>query len=805
MRAMTTTSAWTNEFWHFADRVRGRIPNHEVFQHFLAAVVIARSGADAIVDFPLTLKGESSFDLLVERLRPLLRDEPVPYRELTELSHIGADSRSISPFVSWSVVEMVAELSRGISPSRIIDIGSGGFLGQFLATKFNSRVSIAAFDGREEPVTALARLLIDPARLCATSQATARANVPAEVVFVSPSWGQRLSDNVDDELGTLRRSESLGILTAARAITDGGRAFVFLPGGPLFRGGEDLRVRDWILSRGIGVSVVTLPAGLAAGTAIRPYLLVLDRRPPAQRVRLVNAARAEGERFRSTFTMTPSAIGEVAQQVVADTNDPSSAITLDIDELEAERVLDPTQYVSRDLASYAERIQKFASAGWQLLSAGDVFDRRRKRDDATFKMEGTRLVLVEPGVEPKGERSHTLYLEPKIGLPPEYFVSFFRSPLGRLAASAYATSSALPVLRWEQLKRIPIPVPPMEAAHEFAAVEKRLQLARANLGEVERALFDGPKALREATLRLDELGASDQFSAWARVFPYPIASLLRRVSTSSTPQQRLEVLLLAMEASTAYCGLLILSLYGELRRRGADLTLHKFLPDVDWSRFQQQPTFGAWAKVLWEGLAAYTRLPAHVDAIARDAIDPDLYDTVVTVAQTSGLKQALHSALKARNNDSHDGLASDETRSERLAEVEPIAAKLLAKLSPLLSRVLLVSGETVKRSGRWHATFRLLRGFDPAFKIEKRIVAEALDADRLYFFTAGFSQGVEALPLMLLGKRPDDVQDACFFLVRLGAQAEFVSYDFPHAKPQRFDAELIHAVMTELRVGQENL
>ena len=112
-----------------------------------------------------------------------------------------------------------------------------------------------------------------------------------DVVLVNPPWGGRIEPHGLDHF-PLRTSDSaaLFVMHSLSQLRPDGRAVIAVPQGLLFRGGPDQRLRRILLEQHTVEAVVDLPtASFMPYTAVKSSILVLRRKGPTRRIRMVDA------------------------------------------------------------------------------------------------------------------------------------------------------------------------------------------------------------------------------------------------------------------------------------------------------------------------------------------------------------------------------------------------------------------------------------------------------------------------------------------------------------------------------------
>lgn len=97
------------------------------------------------------------------------------------------------------------------------------------------------------------------------------------------------------------------------SINDGGRMAVVMPHGVLFRGGEERKFREWLISKGYLEAVIGLPQALFYGTGIPASIIVINKKGAKLRehVLFINADR-EYKEEKNQNKLRPEDIEKIA-------------------------------------------------------------------------------------------------------------------------------------------------------------------------------------------------------------------------------------------------------------------------------------------------------------------------------------------------------------------------------------------------------------------------------------------------------------------------------------------------------------
>lgn len=288
---------------------------------------------------------------------------------------------------SQTLVDLVLDFARPISGT-VYDpaAGAAGFLlnaalaAKMPVTVFGQEISDAAWRlgnhrlivHRLDGEIAHGNTLLDDAR----------SELRADVVLLDPpyalqNWGgERTGPDPRWRFGPPSGNADMAWLQHAIAhLAPGGRAYVLLPAGSLFRGGAEARVRHEIIRQGALDAVIALPAGLQTWTGVSLALWVLNRPGEASRpgcVLLVDTAdpadfAASAEQIAETYR------GWRREGVVADETRAAALPVLDL--LGSDASLVPARWVTPTptISDGQQALKLIADATKRLTAvAGDV-------------------------------------------------------------------------------------------------------------------------------------------------------------------------------------------------------------------------------------------------------------------------------------------------------------------------------------------------------------------------------------------------------------------------------------------------
>lgn len=184
----------------------------------------------------------------------------------------------------------------------------------------------------------------------------------ADVILLEPPFGVRLEvparlTDARFHFGTPPRSsaDTAWLQHAVSHLTDTGRAYVLSPAGPLFRGGEEGKIRTELVRRGCVEAVVGLPGKLLPHTSI-PLALWVLRRPVigvrTAKILFIDASTAVSPEADIAAWLTEPASRRQVENITVPTTDV----------LAADSVLTPHRWIDRVEREPSEVTEAFAGS-----------------------------------------------------------------------------------------------------------------------------------------------------------------------------------------------------------------------------------------------------------------------------------------------------------------------------------------------------------------------------------------------------------------------------------------------------------
>ncbi|SFC49583.1 Type I restriction modification DNA specificity domain-containing protein [Kushneria avicenniae] len=373
-----------------------------------------------------------------------------------------------------------------------------------------------------------ALMLISGAMMVTQAHGTHAATAPqADVVLSVPPMGVRIPDSGGAEKQRPRRSEAVGLQEAHELSTR--RAAVLGPASLLFDKTE-YALRETLVRNDAIDMVIQLPGQTLRGTSIPPVLLVLDhqRRPKAP-ITFIDAARLLPDTSRQRLKPLHQNLEfwEALNQLIelgSSTSEASRQVTLseieqnDFD-LSVSRYVagDATQKISdleeaRSLNEVAEIVRAqvlkseegddgrlFIEIGGRDIDASGqihieapckeivVAGRARKRAEQQQLRPGDVLLIGKGSIgrvalvgEDCGENwvAGQVFLiiraQKRDRLRPEYLYRYLASPMVQQYLKEIVSGTSIPVLKANDIKHLPVPVPSLEAQEQVVDVHSQI-------------------------------------------------------------------------------------------------------------------------------------------------------------------------------------------------------------------------------------------------------------------------------------------------------------------------------------------
>lgn len=129
-----------------------------------------------------------------------------------------------------------------------------------------------------------------------------------DCIISNPPFGLRINDRQGFFGYTVRTVDQFLLLNGIESLTSNGKLIVLLPQGFLFKSGQDQQIRQMLIEEDLIDTIISLPGGLLANTAIPFVVLVLNKaKEHANKVRLVDATS-----FVSSKTTKEKVLNDIA-------------------------------------------------------------------------------------------------------------------------------------------------------------------------------------------------------------------------------------------------------------------------------------------------------------------------------------------------------------------------------------------------------------------------------------------------------------------------------------------------------------
>ena len=357
-------------------------------------------------------------------------------------------------------------------------------------------------------------------------------------VIMAPPFGQKQQAVIDP----YNRFQSVSGQGDLMALEHGlaqcsGRMVTMVPTGLLFRGGADGYFREQLVSSGILDAVIQLPGAIFTTTGVVTCLLVFDvNRNPEEPVLFYNAddedlARSEGRPLRRVIHEWQRIVDDVLNR--KESSYCALASTADIEQQGFD--LSVSRYVlseasqsiktfenTQPLSNIAQLIRAqllkedkeprgeaylevgvkditpsglISTPEKRMLLSGRVKDRaeqqRLQPNDILLAIKG-RLGLV--GIVGNdcgdnwvsGQLFQVVRLKPDDFISPEYLFRYLSSPLVQTYLQDQASGSTMPVLKTNDIKELPVPVPSVEEQQQVLETHQHIQQGYAQIAQIQK-------------------------------------------------------------------------------------------------------------------------------------------------------------------------------------------------------------------------------------------------------------------------------------------------------------------------------
>ena len=354
-----------------------------------------------------------------------------------------------------------------------------------------------------------------------------------------------------------------------------------------------------------------------------------------------------------------------------------------------------------------------------------------------------RWVVVPPGYGPALASDHTVVLRKRTDLSMWYLLEFLRSDRGRDLLKTTVRGGFISRIAPGELKQILVPDCPLGTSYvdsilsmfeeDHSRVGRGINELRGRLNEI----YEGTNTA-EVSASLDAVqgiaasmnvmgNLSDIMWIAKTSYPYPVARTLRAIGRTVLQRERYhEVVHEASESLSALLACLCIAV-----ARASDIPRGRAARSWLSETGRNGATIGRRYSMIFE--IAKDLIPASGDQESFGGLGRALGDTN---APAVSLMRAL---LKERNRIHGDYPRTDTQFRNRLEKAEPQLRQLLEALG-FLARWEINYAESVepvedeRRSTKFQATFRILRGDNPDWDVSKRTFTEPLYRGRVYAF-----------------------------------------------------------------------
>ena len=381
---------------------------------------------------------------------------------------------------------------------------------------------------------------------------------------------------------------------------------------------------------------------------------------------------------------------------------------------------------------------------------------------------------------------------------PEFLKFFFNTDDGVTLRVRASVGAYIPVLNIQRIKEIAVPIPSIKTQAAILDVYTELNKLELEASRLKDRLESIPAAYSNIAKNIRDINnKGDKFEQWLESLPYPLATILKRYSTSDTNQQKQEMLFYFFEAYSIFVAAILTAVYQHPQFRNTEIE------DIGIAYFEKA-SFGSWVK-MDRALAKMIRIrmddPNAIDSVL-DCFHTD-DQSLVKLISLGEIYSILQRTCDYRNLwKGHSGITSEAIYADHVRVLEEELLKLQERLKDLYEKIRLIRPVSLQhRHGEFINKVEILTGSNAIFKKDE-IVGDALDEDKLYIQVNDTKDTYEVPPFFILKNSPADVKNACYFYNRLdGSNSRYVSYHF-EGKPENIEEgeiafDIIKAILSK--------
>ena len=686
----------------------------------------------------------------------------------------GKNSKDGGEYISTGeIASFMAEISGLGTPHSILDpvCGSGLLLG--ITADLTGSSVVQGVEINQSVFDTAKLLLPDTTQLMRGDALDPSLSLREEydLIVADPPFGLRM--RVPFVLPELSQplnvfSDALLCWSAAKLSAQGMMVFL-LPASHL--SGKTEKVWDYLALHGIHRRAsIHIPSGQLHRTAVESYIVVLDRQQ------------------RDKMFVGQFAVDEFHQQQV-------------LANLKAHRQGKmPAQGRLVNCADFRGFMALVASERLQSMA------RRRGFKAILMKELILEIKLLKDSEEPVEESQHNVYvqllgsciavmqredLKPKFKAIQlkidteladlEFFTSSWNDEMGRLfletvSTPASSTRQIIPALLMDGTFYLPT----LQAQKQVRKVRSSINALRAELDEIESAVWANPTRIEKEIQQLRRVNHEDTLETWMESLPFPLASILWRFKASNgSTTEKNAILLHFFEALAEFWATIYLSAAKSDREFWMS-----HLDSLDKAFENENLSFDRATFGLWRCVTDFFR--KKFKGLLND--DPDrcraMFRTgsiaVLEMLFDSRLGTVLQKANSIRNHQAHGGVTSASDTETAHAQLNDLMQTCRSVMGLTWEHYELIQpGECRFTQGVMDYKVKRVMGTRTPFATVDRKTIEGMDDGALHLLDPEGNRALKLLAFLRVMPSPKTEANACYFYNRKQADNQkFVSYHF---------------------------
>ncbi len=373
-----------------------------------------------------------------------------------------------------------------------------------------------------------------------------------------------------------------------------------------------------------------------------------------------------------------------------------------------------------------------------------------------------------------------ILVDPKKVLP-EFLKFFFNTDDGILIRTM-ASSGTIPRLNLSSISSIEIPLPSLKMQTSILAVCTELNKIELETSRLKNRLMSKPVLYSKVAREIKDINnKGDKFEQWCESLPYPLATILKKYTTSDTYQQKQEMLLFFFEAYSIFVAAILSAIYHQPPFGNSQLK------DLEISYFEKA-SFGSWvmmdqqiANIINSRMGCSETIPSVLNCFHTD-------DQSIVKRICSSKVYSILETIKDKRNTwrGHSGITSEEAYCEHVRFLEDKLQEFQKYIDDLYDRLQLIRPNDLGfHNDVFTNRVEVLTGSNPIFNRNVFDSVRPLDKEKLYIQILETKETIELPPFFVLRNSPAEVKNACYFYSRVeGSDSRYVSYHFERLHDQ---------------------